>query len=72
MSSTPHHPFSYSLADEAVAFVVAETDFWIDWTVYTPPNVAKSGCNTFNAITGEKTYCPSTKCGYYSKFMQRL
>jgi hypothetical protein len=39
-------------------------------SVYTPPNVARSGCNTFNPITGKKNHVP--KCGYYSKYKQRV
>ncbi|KAF3767759.1 hypothetical protein M406DRAFT_288955 [Cryphonectria parasitica EP155] len=45
-------------------------DYAISLHLYTPPNVAKSGCHTFNPITGERSYVP--KCGYYSKFTQKL
>ncbi|KUI54812.1 Cysteine dioxygenase [Cytospora mali] len=45
-------------------------DYAISLHLYTPPNVARSGCHTFNPITGKKSYVP--KCGYYSKYKQLL
>ncbi|KKY36022.1 putative cysteine dioxygenase [Diaporthe ampelina] len=45
-------------------------DYAISLHLYTPPNVARSGCNTFNPITGKKSHVP--KCGYYSKYKQRV
>ncbi|KAJ0115328.1 hypothetical protein J7T55_012605 [Diaporthe amygdali] len=45
-------------------------DYAISLHLYTPPNVAKSGCNTFNPITGKRSHVP--KCGYYSKYKQRV
>ncbi|CAN8102352.1 unnamed protein product [Discula destructiva] len=47
-------------------------DFAISLHLYTPPHVAKSGCHTFNPITGERKFCPSNKGGYYSKFTRKL
>ncbi|TRX89348.1 hypothetical protein FHL15_009785 [Xylaria flabelliformis] len=38
--------------------------------VYTPPNVARQGCNIFNPETGKKTHVP--KCGNYSAYGQRV
>ncbi|KAH8750589.1 RmlC-like cupin domain-containing protein [Diaporthe sp. PMI_573] len=45
-------------------------DYAVSLHLYTPPNVARSGCNTFNPITGKKNHVP--KCGYYSKYKQRV
>lgn len=39
-------------------------------TVYTPPNVARQGCNIFNPETGKKTHV--AKCGNYSAYGQRV
>lgn len=38
--------------------------------VYTPPNVARQGCNIFNPQTGKKTHV--AKCGNYSVYGQRV
>jgi cysteine dioxygenase len=38
--------------------------------VYTPPNVAKGGCNMFDPNTGKKSHIK--KCGYYSAYGQLL
>lgn len=38
--------------------------------VYTPPNVAKGGCNIFDQKTGKKSHV--TKCGYYSAYGRLL
>ena len=38
--------------------------------VYTPPNVAKGGCNIFDPTTGKKSHVK--KCGYYSAYGQLL
>ena len=38
--------------------------------VYTPPNVAKGGCNIFDQKTGKKSHI--TKCGYYSAYGRLL
>ncbi|ROW05464.1 hypothetical protein VSDG_00015 [Cytospora chrysosperma] len=46
------------------------SDYAMSLHLYTPPNVAKSGCHTFNPITGKRSYVP--KCGYYSKYKQLL
>jgi hypothetical protein len=34
--------------------------------VYTPPNVARQGCNIFNPQTGKRTHV--AKCGNYSAY----
>ena len=34
--------------------------------VYTPPNVAKGGCNIFDEKTSRTSHVPKT--GYFSKF----
>jgi cysteine dioxygenase len=38
--------------------------------VYTPPNVAKGGCNIFDEKTGRRSHVPS--CNYYSAYGQLL
>lgn len=39
---------------------------WLTSTpVYTPPNVAKHGCNVFDGSTGKKKH---VQCGYHSVF----
>jgi hypothetical protein len=38
--------------------------------VYTPPNVAKGGCNIFDPKTGKKSHVK--KCGYYSAYGKLL
>ncbi|PSR77993.1 RmlC-like cupin domain-containing protein [Coniella lustricola] len=60
------------MADELGLHKMENTgdDYAISLHLYTPPNVAKSGCHTFNPITGERSYVP--KCGYYSKFTQKI
>ncbi|ROW14504.1 hypothetical protein VPNG_03175 [Cytospora leucostoma] len=45
-------------------------DYAISLHLYTPPNVARSGCNTFNPVTGKRSHVP--KCDYYSKYKQLL
>ena len=39
-------------------------------SVYTPPNVAKGGCNIFDAKTGKMSHV--AKCGYYSAYGKLL
>ncbi|KAH9904006.1 RmlC-like cupin domain-containing protein [Xylariomycetidae sp. FL2044] len=59
------------MADELGLHRVVNTgsDYAVSLHLYTPPNVAKRGCNIFNALTGEKTYIP--KCGTYSEYGRR-
>ncbi|KAI1269024.1 RmlC-like cupin domain-containing protein [Xylariaceae sp. FL1019] len=45
-------------------------DFAVSLHLYTPPNVARQGCNIFNPETGKKTHI--AKCGNYSAFGRRL
>ncbi|KAI5917131.1 RmlC-like cupin domain-containing protein [Camillea tinctor] len=45
-------------------------DYAVSIHCYTPPNVAKSGCNIFNVMTGEKTHI--AKCENYSAYGQRV
>ncbi|RYC65064.1 hypothetical protein CHU98_g1158 [Xylaria longipes] len=40
------------------------SNFAVSLHLYTPPNVARQGCNIFNPQTGRKTHVP--KCGNYS------
>ncbi|KAI2611977.1 RmlC-like cupin domain-containing protein [Hypoxylon sp. NC1633] len=46
------------------------TEYAVSLHLYTPPNVARYGCNIFNVLTGEKTHV--AKCGNYSAYGQRL
>ncbi|KAM0269252.1 hypothetical protein ACHAQH_009801 [Verticillium albo-atrum] len=46
------------------------SDFAVSLHLYTPPNVAKGGCNVFNPETGKRSHVP--KCGYYSAHGRRL
>ncbi|KAI1327117.1 cysteine dioxygenase type I [Xylariaceae sp. FL0255] len=46
------------------------SDFAVSLHLYTPPNVARSGCNIFSVDTGKKIHIP--KCGNYSAFGRRL
>ncbi|KAI0379817.1 cysteine dioxygenase type I [Hypomontagnella monticulosa] len=46
------------------------SDYAVSLHLYTPPNVAKYGCNIFNPKTGEMTHI--NKCGNYSAFGQRV
>ncbi|KAI0183397.1 cysteine dioxygenase [Xylaria flabelliformis] len=46
------------------------SDFAVSLHLYTPPNVARQGCNIFNPETGKKTHVP--KCGNYSVYGQRV
>ncbi|KAI1499306.1 RmlC-like cupin domain-containing protein [Biscogniauxia marginata] len=46
------------------------SDYAVSLHCYTPPNVAKWGCNTFNIMTGESTHI--AKCENYSAYGQRL
>lgn len=64
------HPAASSREAASFACCIGTCRLTSDEPVYTPPNVAKSGCHTFNPITGERSYVP--KCGYYSKFLQRM
>ncbi|KAK8052059.1 cysteine dioxygenase type I [Apiospora rasikravindrae] len=70
VKSTSHHK------ENAVAYMADElgvhrisnegSDFAVSLHLYTPPNVAKSGCNIFDLRSGKKSHVP--KCGYFSKF----
>ncbi|KAI0398505.1 RmlC-like cupin domain-containing protein [Xylariaceae sp. FL0594] len=46
------------------------SDYAVSLHLYTPPNVAKQGCNIFNPQTGKKTHV--AKCGNYSVYGQRV
>ncbi|KAI2626243.1 RmlC-like cupin domain-containing protein [Xylaria nigripes] len=46
------------------------SDFAVSLHLYTPPNVARRGCNIFNPDTGKKTHVP--KCGNYSVHGKRV
>ncbi|KAI1401552.1 cysteine dioxygenase type I [Hypoxylon fuscum] len=46
------------------------SDYAVSLHLYTPPNVAKYGCNIFNPKTGKKTHI--AKCGNYSAYGQRV
>lgn len=48
--------------------LVLHTD--ADNPVYTPPNVAKGGCNVFNEKTGKCSHV--SKCGYYTAYGKLL
>lgn len=61
------------MADELGVHRVWNQDpdnFAVSLHLYTPPNVAKGGCNIFNPETGKKSHVP--KCGYYSAYGKRL
>ncbi|KAF6844461.1 cysteine dioxygenase [Colletotrichum musicola] len=45
-------------------------DFAVSLHLYTPPNVAKGGCNIFNEKTSKSSHV--AKCGYYSAYGRRL
>jgi len=42
------------------------SDFAVSLHLYTPPNVAKGGCNIFDPATGKRSHIK--KCGNYSEF----
>ncbi|KAH8912149.1 cysteine dioxygenase type I [Coniochaeta sp. PMI_546] len=46
------------------------SDFAVSLHLYTPPNVAKGGCNIFDPNTGRKSHVK--KCGYYSAYGKLL
>ncbi|GAP82820.1 putative cysteine dioxygenase [Rosellinia necatrix] len=46
------------------------SDYAVSLHLYTPPNVARQGCNIFNPQTGKKTHV--AKCGNYSVHGQRV
>ncbi|KAI0478112.1 RmlC-like cupin domain-containing protein [Xylaria cf. heliscus] len=46
------------------------SDYAVSLHLYTPPNVARQGCNIFNPQTGKKTHVP--KCGNYSVYGRRV
>lgn len=60
------------MADELGVHRVSNrgSDFAVSLHLYTPPNVAKGGCNTFNIDTGKKVHI--SKCGYYSVYGRKL
>ncbi|KAK8127523.1 cysteine dioxygenase [Apiospora sp. TS-2023a] len=74
VKSTSHHK------ENAVAYMADElgvhrisnegSDFAVSLHLYTPPNVAKSGCNIFDLRSGKKSHVP--KCGYFSKYGRLL
>ncbi|RWA13194.1 hypothetical protein EKO27_g1911 [Xylaria grammica] len=67
------------LKDNAVAYMAdglglhsmsnRSNDFVVSLHLYTPPNVAKNGCNIFDAQTGRRTH---TRCGNYSEYGRKL
>ncbi|KAL2164716.1 hypothetical protein VTH06DRAFT_11 [Thermothelomyces fergusii] len=46
------------------------SDFAVSLHLYTPPNVARSGCHVFDPETGKKRHIKS--CGYYSAYGKKL
>ncbi|KAK3688355.1 RmlC-like cupin domain-containing protein [Podospora appendiculata] len=46
------------------------SDFAVSLHLYTPPNVAKGGCNIFDPETSKKSHIK--KCGNYSAFGRKL
>ncbi|KAI3331756.1 cysteine dioxygenase type I [Xylariaceae sp. AK1471] len=46
------------------------SDYAVSLHLYTPPNVARQGCNIFNPQTGKKTHV--AKCGNYSAYGKRV
>ncbi|TQN71357.1 Cysteine dioxygenase [Colletotrichum shisoi] len=46
------------------------SDFAVSLHLYTPPNVAKGGCNIFNEKTSKSSHV--AKCGYFSAYGRRL
>ncbi|EPE09985.1 cysteine dioxygenase [Ophiostoma piceae UAMH 11346] len=46
------------------------SDFAVSLHLYTPPNVAKGGCNVFNEKTGKCSHV--SKCGYYTAYGKLL
>ncbi|KAI1376931.1 RmlC-like cupin domain-containing protein [Hypoxylon crocopeplum] len=46
------------------------SDYAVSLHLYTPPNVAKFGCNIFNDKTGKVTHI--AKCGNYSAYGERV
>ncbi|KAK4210729.1 RmlC-like cupin domain-containing protein [Rhypophila decipiens] len=60
------------MADELGVHRVSNqgSDFAVSLHLYTPPNVAKGGCHTFNPNTGKKFHVK--KCGYYSAYGKKL
>ncbi|KAI6086244.1 RmlC-like cupin domain-containing protein [Hypoxylon rubiginosum] len=69
-----------ALANNAVAYMADElglhsvsnrgSDYAVSLHLYTPPNVAKFGCNIFDSNTGKKTHI--SKCGNYSAYGKRV
>ncbi|KAI8317202.1 Cysteine dioxygenase [Colletotrichum sp. SAR11_240] len=62
--------FAVSLHRGFCFTVFAETTLLTSSVVYTPPNVAKGGCNIFNEKTSKSSHV--AKCGYYSAYGRRL
>ncbi|KAI1767746.1 RmlC-like cupin domain-containing protein [Hypoxylon sp. FL1150] len=68
------------LVNNAVAYMADElglhsvsnhgNDYAVSLHLYTPPNVAKYGCNIFDLSTGKKTHI--SKCGNYSVYGKRV
>ncbi|KAL7628069.1 hypothetical protein AAE478_002265 [Parahypoxylon ruwenzoriense] len=46
------------------------SDYAVSLHLYTPPNVAKHGCNVFDDSTGKKVHV--AKCGTYSAYGKRI
>ncbi|CAK7217210.1 hypothetical protein SBRCBS47491_003087 [Sporothrix bragantina] len=60
------------MADELGVHKISNkgSDFAVSLHLYTPPNVAKGGCNTFNEKTGKCSHV--SKCGYYTAYGKLL
>ncbi|KAI1774928.1 RmlC-like cupin domain-containing protein [Hypoxylon cercidicola] len=68
------------LVNNAVAYMADElglhrvsnqgSNYAVSLHLYTPPNVAKYGCNIFDGSTGKKTHI--VKCGNYSAYGKRI
>ncbi|EFX04176.1 cysteine dioxygenase [Grosmannia clavigera kw1407] len=67
-------------SENAVAYMADElgvhrmwnkgSDFAVSLHLYTPPNVAKGGCNIFNEKTSKSSHVE--KCGYYTAYGKLL
>jgi cysteine dioxygenase len=71
---------SKTYEENAVAYMADElgthrirnegSDFAVSLHLYTPPNVAKKGCNIFDEKTGKSSHVDG--CGLYSAYGKRL
>ncbi|CAK7202962.1 hypothetical protein SEUCBS139899_005689 [Sporothrix eucalyptigena] len=60
------------MADELGVHKISNkgSDFAVSLHLYTPPNVAKGGCNIFNEKTSKCSHV--SKCGYYTAYGKML